>query len=154
MLSLLPIITVHLSHSQSAFYAKQSFLDRDAEDQINWDQLDNVQPEWDRVESGIDDLLSLSTAYWEPGLGPRSPRRSGGDQEHDMRARTSLLERLDTEEVEWVEDGGNLTLPQLDKLMHQAMVTVKKILLNLERDKGVCHHELFLSKIISLFYSR
>ena len=139
-LPLVPIITVHLSHSQ-AFYAKQSFLDRhgreaEARDHIDWDQLDTVQPEWDRVESGIDDLLSLSTAYWEPGLGPRSPRRSGGDLEHDYRGRTSLQERLDTEEVEWVDDGGNLTLPQLDKLMHQAMVTVKKILLNLERDKG------------------
>ena len=36
--------------------------------EINWDEVDDLPPEWD---SGIDDLLSLSTTYWEPGLGPR-----------------------------------------------------------------------------------
>ena len=41
-------------------------------------QVDDLAPEWDRVESGIDDLLSLSTTYWEPGLGPRAPRKAAG----------------------------------------------------------------------------
>ena len=40
--------------------------------------MDDLAPEWDRVESGIDDLLSLSTTYWEPGLGPRAPRKAAG----------------------------------------------------------------------------
>ena len=52
------------------------------------------------MESGIDDLLSLRTAYWEPGLGPRAPRRSGGEYRYDAasaagaasRGRSGLLE--------------------------------------------------------------
>ena len=50
------------------------------EEEINWADVDDLPPEWDRVESGIDDLLSLSTTYWEPGLGPRAPRRVPGKQ--------------------------------------------------------------------------
>ena len=49
-----------------------------SEEEINWAELDDLAPEWDRVESGIDDLLSLSTTYWEPGLGPRAPRKAAG----------------------------------------------------------------------------
>ena len=45
---------------------------RRVEKSINWDELDDLPPEWD---SGLDDLLSLSTTYWEPGLGPRTPRK-------------------------------------------------------------------------------
>ena len=41
---------------------------------IDWDALDSVPPEWD---TGLDDLLSLSTTYWEPGLGPRDTRKVG-----------------------------------------------------------------------------
>ena len=48
------------------------------EEEINWAEVDDLAPEWDRVESGIDDLLSLSTTYWEPGLGPRAPRKAAG----------------------------------------------------------------------------
>ena len=48
------------------------------DDEINWAEVDDLAPEWDRVESGIDDLLSLSTTYWEPGLGPRAPRKAAG----------------------------------------------------------------------------
>ena len=49
-----------------------------SEEEINWSDVDDLAPEWDRVESGIDDLLSLSTTYWEPGLGPRAPRKAAG----------------------------------------------------------------------------
>ena len=56
-----------------------------AEDQINWADVDDLAPEWDRVESGIDDLLSLSTTYWEPGLGPRAPRKVPGEQRRRWR---------------------------------------------------------------------
>ena len=48
------------------------------DEEINWAEVDDLAPEWDRVESGIDDLLSLSTTYWEPGLGPRAPRKAAG----------------------------------------------------------------------------
>ena len=54
-----------------------------AEEEINWAELDDLAPEWDRVESGIDDLLSLSTTYWEPGLGPRAPRKAAGKEGED-----------------------------------------------------------------------
>ena len=54
-----------------------------AEEEINWAELDDLAPEWDRVESGIDDLLSLSTTYWEPGLGPRAPRKAAGEEGED-----------------------------------------------------------------------
>ena len=80
-----------------------------------------MAPEWDRVESGIDDLLSLSTAYWEPGLGPRAPR---GESERGRSALQDLAE------------DSNPSSHQLDKLMHQAMAAVNKILHNLEKDKG------------------
>ena len=53
------------------------------EEEINWAELDDLAPEWDRVESGIDDLLSLSTTYWEPGLGPRAPRKAAGEDQED-----------------------------------------------------------------------
>ena len=89
--------------------------------EINWDELDDLAPEWDRVESGIDDLLSLSTAYWEPGLGPRAPR---GEAE---RGRSGLQE---------LAESSSPSSLQLDKLMHRAMAAVNKILHNLERDKG------------------
>ena len=54
-----------------------------SEEEINWAELDDLAPEWDRVESGIDDLLSLSTTYWEPGLGPRAPRKAAGEEDED-----------------------------------------------------------------------
>ena len=54
-----------------------------SEEEINWAELDDLAPEWDRVESGIDDLLSLSTTYWEPGLGPRAPRKAAGKEHKD-----------------------------------------------------------------------
>ena len=47
---------------------------------------------------GIDDLLSLSTTYWEPGLGPRTPRRSGADTEQAERGRHALHDRDDDDE--------------------------------------------------------
>ena len=83
--------------------------------------MDDLAPEWDRAESGIDDLLSLSTAYWEPGLGPRAPR---GDSE---RGRSALQD---------VAGDSNPSANQLDSLMHQAMSAVNNILHNLEKDKG------------------
>ena len=71
---------------QQAFVGRESFVtrkvrnlgDEEDEESINWADVDDLPPEWDRVESGIDDLLSLSTTYWEPGLGPRAPRRVPG----------------------------------------------------------------------------
>ena len=71
---------------QQAYVGKESFVTRNIrnvgdegkEEDINWADVDDLPPEWDRVESGIDDLLSLSTTYWEPGLGPRAPRRVPG----------------------------------------------------------------------------
>ena len=86
--------------------------------------MDDLAPEWDRVESGIDDLLSLSTAYWEPGLGPRAPR---GEPE---RGRSGL------QELQESSGPSSPSSHQLDKLMHQAMTAVNNILHNLERDKG------------------
>ena len=80
-----------------------------------------MAPEWDRVESGIDDLLSLSTAYWEPGLGPRAPR---GEAERGRSALDSLA------------GDSSPSSKQLDQLMHQAMAAVNNILHNLEKDKG------------------
>ena len=88
-----------------------------------------MAPEWDRAESGIDDLLSLSTTYWEPGLGPRAPRGEKRD-----RGRSGLADLQDLE-----EDSSQYPGPsshQLDDLMHQAMTAVNNILHNLERDKG------------------
>lgn len=104
--------------------------------EINWDELDDLPPEWDRVESGIDDLLSLSTSYWEPGLGPRSPRRSGSDHDVVSRGRSDF-DFEDSENTEmFLDDESNPTSPQLDKLMHQAINAVNGILDNLEKDKG------------------
>ena len=75
---------VHMS-LQQAYVGRESFVTRNVrnigdgdEKDINWADVDDLPPEWDRVESGIDDLLSLSTTYWEPGLGPRAPRRVPG----------------------------------------------------------------------------
>ena len=134
-----------------AFYARESYIERSIRDleadqrghnrgktDIDWDDLDDLAPEWDRVESGIDDLLSLSTAYWEPGLGPRAPRRPEAG-----RGRSGLLERGDTETDNLLlldeDEISNPTSPQLDTLMHQAMSAVNHILDNLEREKGEQH---------------
>ena len=104
--------------------------------------------EWDRVESGIDDLLSLRTAYWEPGLGPRAPRRSGGEYRYDAasaagaasRGRSGLLEEREDSAANLLlldtEAEAGPSSPQLDQLMHQAMAAVNTILANLEADKG------------------
>ena len=104
--------------------------------------------EWDRVESGIDDLLSLRTAYWEPGLGPRAPRRSGGEYRYDAasaagaasRGRSGLLEEREDSAANLLlldtEAEAGPSSPQLDQLMHQAMAAVNNILANLEADKG------------------
>ena len=138
------VLLVFLSYVRGqAFYARESFIDRnvrqlEAREPINWDELDDLPPEWDRVESGIDDLLSLSTAYWEPGLGPRAPRRSGGDPHynHGYRGRDGFSAREDTEDTfDEVEDDSPSS-PQLDKLMHRAMKTVNRVLNNIEKDKG------------------
>ena len=138
-----PIIL--LLHSRAivsqSLHARESFPDRHARDlnsksEINWDELDDLPPEWDRVESGIDDLLSLSTSYWEPGLGPRSPRRSGSDHDVVSRGRSDLHDFEDSDIDVLFEDDSNPTSPQLDKLMHQAITAVNGILDNLEKDKG------------------
>ena len=100
-------------------------------EQINWDEVDSLAPEWDRVESGIDDLLSLSTTYWEPGLGPRAPRGS------QHRGRSGLLDLQD--QLDELEEDSPYPGPsslQLDKLMHQAMRAVNTILHNIEKEKG------------------
>ena len=95
-------------------------------EQINWDEVSSLVPEWDRVESGIDDLLSLSTTYWEPGLGPRAPRGSPD------RGRSGLLDLQEEEE----EEEESPSAHQLNKLMHQAMRAVNTILHNIEKEKG------------------
>ena len=128
-----------------AFYARESFIDRnvrqlEAREPINWDELDDLPPEWDRVESGIDDLLSLSTAYWEPGLGPRAPRRSGADHDHHdtgYRGRDGFSAREDTEDTFDGFEDDETSSPQLDKLMHRAMKSVNLVLDSLEKDKGM-----------------
>ena len=102
------------------------------------------------MESGIDDLLSLRTAYWEPGLGPRAPRRSGGEYRYDAasaagagaasRGRSGLLEEREDSAANLLlldtEAEAGPSSPQLDQLMHQAMAAVNNILANLEADKG------------------
>ena len=100
------------------------------------------------MESGIDDLLSLRTAYWEPGLGPRAPRRSGGEYRYDAasaagaasRGRSGLLEEREDSAANLLlldtEAEAGPSSPQLDQLMHQAMAAVNTILANLEADKG------------------
>ena len=145
---MLVLMTVLLSHHVrgQAFYARESFIDRnvrqlEAREPINWDELDDLPPEWDRVESGIDDLLSLSTAYWEPGLGPRAPRRSGGDPHYNYRGRDGFSAREDTEDTfDEVADDASPSSPQLDKIMHRAMKTVNRVLNNIEKDKGEEEH--------------
>ena len=138
-----------------AFYARESYLERSIRDleadargrqgkaDIDWDELDAVAPEWDRAESGIDDLLSLNTAYWEPGLGPRAPRNpvslSSAGPSRGRSGLSSLRERGDTEDNLLLLDEdeiSNPSSPQLDTLMHQAMSVVNTILDNLEREKG------------------
>ena len=137
-----------------AFYARESYLERSIRDleadargrqgkaDIDWDELDAVAPEWDRAESGIDDLLSLNTAYWEPGLGPRAPRNPVSHEAGPSRSRSGLSgirERGDTEDNLLLLDEdeiSNPSSPQLDTLMHQAMSVVNTILDNLEREKG------------------
>ena len=134
-----------------AFYARESYLERSIRDleadargrqgkvDIDWDELDDLAPEWDRAESGIDDLLSLNTAYWEPGLGPRAPRNPVSHGAGPGRGRSGLLERGDTEDNLLLldeDDISNPSSPQLDTLMHQAMAAVNTILDNLEREKG------------------
>ena len=98
---------------------------------INWDELDDLPPEWD---SGLDDLLSLSTTYWEPGLGPRTPRKVPSAFENN------LLEEGRAEEWKGVEEEGRMaetpSAVQLNDMMHDAMHTVNRILYHLERDKG------------------
>jgi len=89
--------------------------------------------EWDRVGSGVDDLLSLQSTYWEPGLGPRAPKRSAGDQ-GDLPT-THLLD-ADTLQDILLEPGNNPSTPQLNKLMHHAMGAVDGLLHGLEKDKG------------------
>ncbi len=111
---------------------------------INWDELDDLAPEWGSSDSGLEDLLSLSNAYWEPGLGPRAPRRVpsaadlGDDQLFDEGVMmTSPAVTSSTPLAELRESGGETpSAPQLNDLMHQAMQTVNSLIYNLEKDKG------------------
>jgi hypothetical protein len=106
---------------------------------INWDELDDLAPEWGSSDSGLEDLLSLSNAYWEPGLGPRAPRRVpsaadlGDDQLFDEGVMTSPAM---TSSPPLVSGGETPSAPQLNDLMHQAMQTVNSLIYNLEKDKG------------------
>ena len=79
------VLGTQSSHQQQASVGRESFVTRKVrnlqdgdEEDVNWSEMEELPPEWDRLESGIDDLLSLSTTYWEPGLGPRAPRRVPG----------------------------------------------------------------------------
>ena len=74
-----------------------------------------------------DDLLSLSTTYWEPGLGPRQPRHPAPPPVARDRADSGPLQ---------LEEGGGPTNTELDKLMHQAMAAVNTVLNNIEKEKG------------------
>ncbi len=108
---------------------------------INWDELDDLAPEWGSSDSGLEDLLSLSNAYWEPGLGPRAPRRVpsaadlGDDQLFDEGVMTSPAAMM-TSSTPLVSGGETPSAPQLNDLMHQAMQTVNSLIYNLEKDKG------------------
>jgi hypothetical protein len=105
---------------------------------INWDELDDLAPEWGSSDSGLEDLLSLSNAYWEPGLGPRAPRRVpsaadlGDDQLFDEGG--VMTSPAVTSSPPLV--GETPSAPQLNDLMHQAMQTVNSLIYNLEKDKG------------------
>jgi hypothetical protein len=106
---------------------------------INWDELDDLAPEWGSSDSGLEDLLSLSNAYWEPGLGPRAPRRVpsaadlGDDQLFDEGVMTSSTAMTSSTPL---AVGETPSAPQLNDLMHQAMQTVNSLIYNLEKDKG------------------
>ncbi len=110
---------------------------------INWDELDDLAPEWGSSDSGLEDLLSLSNAYWEPGLGPRAPRRvpsaadpGDGDQllfdEGGVMTSPAAMMTSSTP----LAGGETPSAPQLNDLMHQAMQTVNSLIYNLEKDKG------------------
>jgi len=124
---------------QQALVGQESFVTRnirnavdgEKEEEIKWAEVDDLPPEWDRVESGIDDLLSLSTTYWEPGLGPRAPRRVPGDN-----VETAVRQDFNEHSFGDLEPGATPSSPQLNKLMHQAMATVNHLLHDLEKDKG------------------
>jgi hypothetical protein len=121
---------------------------------INWDELDDLAPEWGSSDSGLEDLLSLSNAYWEPGLGPRAPRRvpsaadlGDGDQllfdeGGVMTSPSAMTSSPPLDELRESGGGETPSAPQLNDLMHQAMQTVNSLIYNLEKDKGE-------SKIIS-----
>ncbi len=107
---------------------------------INWDELDDLAPEWGSSDSGLEDLLSLSNAYWEPGLGPRAPRRVpsaadlGDDQLFDEDG--VMTSPVMTSSPPLAGGGETPSAPQLNDLMHQAMQTVNSLIYNLEKDKG------------------
>ncbi len=111
---------------------------------INWDELDDLAPEWGSSDSGLEDLLSLSNAYWEPGLGPRAPRRvpsaadlGDGDQLlFDEGGVVTSPAAMMTSSPPLVSGGETPSAPQLNDLMHQAMQTVNSLIYNLEKDKG------------------
>ncbi len=108
---------------------------------INWDELDDLAPEWGSSDSGLEDLLSLSNAYWEPGLGPRAPRRvpsaadlGDGDQLLFDEGGVVTSPTAMTSSPPLV--GETPSAPQLNDLMHQAMQTVNSLIYNLEKEKG------------------
>jgi hypothetical protein len=110
---------------------------------INWDELDDLAPEWG-ADSGLEDLLSLSTSYWEPGLGPRAPRRVPASADLAEDGNDDIIAFVTPEEpiaaaAELRESGGGgetPSAPELNDLMHQAMQTVNSLIYNLEKDKG------------------
>jgi hypothetical protein len=106
---------------------------------INWDELDDLAPEWGSSDSGLEDLLSLSTAYWEPGLGPRAPRRvpAFDDAVDAVESSSSGGGGVSAAAAEPRELGGETpSAPRLNDLMHEAMHTVNSLIYNLEKDKG------------------
>jgi hypothetical protein len=109
---------------------------------INWDELDDLAPEWGSSDSGLEDLLSLSNAYWEPGLGPRAPRRVpsaadlGDDQLFDEGGVMTSTAMTSSPPLVRESGGETPSAPQLNDLMHQAMQTVNSLIYNLEKDKG------------------
>jgi hypothetical protein len=101
---------------------------------INWDELDDLAPEWGSSDSGLEDLLSLSTAYWEPGLGPRAPRRVPYFDDGIDAAESEVSAAAAAEPREL--SGEAPSAPRLNDLMHEAMHTVNSLIYNLEKDKG------------------